>query len=170
MARIFFVQHKLFNIVNGSEPIPARSILPKVLDMCIRLANGLIPQANPIQKWSAEERSIWHWNCYHVLAYGLIMKSLTNDATAYFKVIDCKTVYDVWKTVTKKYGQSSNLILYILKAQISTLFKKKDTPMAEHVDTFSQLIEQINYHLKPEEKWSNERINRTFFGTLSLDK
>src|SRR5256885_11163146 len=42
--------------------------------------------------------------------------------------------------------------------------------MAEHVDTYSQLIEQINYHLQSEEKWSNERINRTFFGTLSIDK
>ena len=39
--------------------------------------------------------------------------------------------------------------------------------MAEHVDTYSQLVEQINYHLKPEEKWSNEHINCTFFGTIS---
>ena len=69
------------------------------------------------------------------------MKSRTDNAATYSKVIDCKTVYDVWKTVTKKYGQSSNLILYILKAQISTLFKKKDTWIVEHIDAFSQLIE-----------------------------
>ena len=98
------------------------------------------------------------------------MKSLTDNPAAYSKVIDCKTAHDVWETLTKEYGKSSNVILRVLETQLSTLFKKEDTPMAEHVDTFSQLIEQINYHLKPEEKWSNERINRTFFGTLSLDK
>ena len=98
------------------------------------------------------------------------MKSLTENPAAYAKVIDCKTAHDVWETMTKEYGQSSNVILRILEAELSALFKKDNSLMAEHVDTFSQLIEQINYHLKSEEKWSNECINCTFFGTLSSEK
>ena len=39
--------------------------------------------------------------------------------------------------------------------------------MADHVDKFSQLIEQILYHFKPAEKWTNIH---TFFGTLDGEK
>jgi len=170
MARIFFVQHELFGIVNGNEPNLAGDVIPKVHDGLVRLADGSILHGDPAPTWSAQQRSVWDWNHRHGLAYGFIMKSLTDNPAAYSKVIDCKTAHDVWETLAKEYGQSSNVILRVLEAQLSTLFKKEDTPMAEHVDTFSQLIEQINYHLKPEEKWSNERINRTFFGTLSIDK
>jgi len=171
MARIFFVQHELFDIVNGNEPNPAgTNILPKVHDGLVRLADGSILHGDPAPTWSDVQRRIWDWNRRHGLAYGFIMKSLTDNPAAYSKVIDCRTAHNVWETLTKEYGQSSNVILRVLEAQLSALFKKEDTPMAEHVDAFSQLIEQINYHLDSDEKWSNERINRTFFGTLSIDK
>ena len=149
MARIFFVQHELFDIVNGNVSNPA---------------------GDPTPTWSDEQRRIWDWNRRHGLAYGFIMKSLTDNPAAYSKVIDCKTAHDVWEILAKEYGQSSNVVLRVLEAQLSALIKKDETSMAEHVDTYSQLIEQINYHIKSEEKWSNERINRTFFGTLSIDK
>src|SRR5438876_1353365 len=168
MARIFFVQHELFDIVNGNEPNPAgANVIPKVHDGFIRLTDGSILQGDPTPAWSAQQRSIWDWNRRHGLAYGFIMKSLTDNPAAYSKVIDCRTANDVWTTLAKEYGQSSNVILRVLEAQLSAMFKKDDTSMAEHVDTYSQLLEQINYHLKPEEKWSNERVNRTFFGTIS---
>ena len=170
MARIFFVQHELFDIVNGNVPNPAGDVIPKVHDGLVRLADGSILHGDPTPTWSDEQRRIWDWNRRHGLAYGFIMKSLTDNPAAYSKVIDCKTAHDVWETLAKEYGQSSNVVLRVLEAQLSALFKKDDTSMAEHVDTYSQLIEQINYHLQSEEKWSNERINRTFFGTLSIDK
>jgi hypothetical protein len=53
---------------------------------------------------------------------------------------------------------------------LTTLDKDDNTSMADHVDKYSQLIEQINYNLKPTERWSNERINRTFFGTLDSEQ
>jgi hypothetical protein len=86
--------------------------------------------------------------------YGFLIGSLIDEPAAYAKVIDCTTAYDVWITLAKEYGQSSN-------------YKKDDTTMSDHVNKYSQLMEQINYHLKPTEKWSNERINHTFFGTLN---
>jgi hypothetical protein len=42
--------------------------------------------------------------------------------------------------------------------------------MADHVDKYLQIIEQINYQLKADEKGSNERIICTFFGTLDGEK
>src|SRR5205809_8123338 len=45
MARIFFVQHELFDIVNGNEPNPAgANVIPKVHDGFIRLTDGSILQ------------------------------------------------------------------------------------------------------------------------------
>ena len=82
------------------------------------------------------------------------MKSLADDAAAYSKVIDCKTANDVWKTLAKEFGQSSNVLLRVLESQLSVLFKKEDTSMSDHADQFSQLVEQINY-LGSGEKWSN---------------
>jgi len=51
-------------------------------------------------------------------AYGFIMKSLSDDATAYSKVIDHKTAHDVWGTLAKEYGQSRNAILHVLEARL----------------------------------------------------
>jgi len=98
------------------------------------------------------------------------MKSYTDNPATYFKVIDCKTAYNIWKILIKEYGQSSNVILHVLKAQLSALFKKKDTPIVDYVDVFLQPIEQINSHLDSDKKWSNERINEIFFGMLSINK
>ena len=83
------------------------------------------------------------------------MKSLTDDAAAYSKVIDCNTVHDNWEPLQKEYGQSSNVLLPILELQLSALFKKDDTSMPDHIDQFLQLIEQMNYHLETNEKWFN---------------
>jgi len=83
------------------------------------------------------------------------MKSLTDDAAAYSKVIDCNTAHDIWKPLQKEYGQSSNVLLCILELQLSALFNKDDTSMLDHIDQFPQLIEQMNYHLGTNEKWFN---------------
>jgi len=98
------------------------------------------------------------------------MKSLTDDTAAYCEVIDCKMAHNVWETLAKQYGQSSKVLLHVLKSQLSALFKKEDTSILDHVDQFSQLVEQINYHLESREKWSNGWINRTFFGTISSEQ
>jgi len=142
MARIFFVQHGLYSIVNRYEPNPAGpTILPKVFDGIVRLAYGSTLQDDPAPTWSDEQRRIWDWNHRHALAYGFIMKSLTDDAAAYSKVIDCKTAHGVWETLAKEYGQSSNVLLRVLESQLSALFKKEDTSISDHVDQFSQLVE-----------------------------
>jgi hypothetical protein len=61
-------------------------------------------------------------------------------------------------------------MLRVLETQLTTLYKDDNTSMADYVDKYSQLIEQINYNLNPAECWSNERINHTFFSTLDSEK
>ena len=110
----------------------------------------------------SEVISIWEWNRKHTLIYSFLMGALIDEPAAYAKVIDCTTTYNVWTTLSKEYGQSSNVMLRVLESQLTMLYKNEDTTMADHVDKYSQLIEQINYHLKPAEKWSNELTNCTF--------
>jgi hypothetical protein len=174
MAKSFFIQHKLFGIVNGSDLNPAGNVLPQSHDGEIRLANGTILNSidsnKPDPSWSEETTAIWEWNRKHTLIYGFLKGSLIDEPAAYAKVIDCVTAKDIWTTLAKEYGQSSNVMLRVLEAQITTLYKEDTTSMADHVNQYSQLIEQINYNLNSDEKWSNERINRTFFGTLDGEK
>src|SRR5436305_6181647 len=171
MARVFFVQHDLFGIVDGTDSNPAgEGILPKVHDGKVRLYDGTVLNGDPLPTWSDHQKDVWKWNRRHGLAYEFIMRSLFDDPAAYSKVIDCKTAHDVWETLLKEYSQSSNIILRVLESQLTGLFKKDDITMEDHINKYSQLIEQINYHLKPYEKWSNEKINRTFFGTISSDQ
>jgi hypothetical protein len=174
MAKSFFIQHKLFGIVNGSEPNPAGNVLPQSHDGEIRFADGTILDDGdrnvPAPLWSEETKNIWEWNRKHTLVYGFLKGALIEEPTAYAKVIDCTTAQEIWTTLAKEYGQSSNVMLRVLESMLQALYKEDGTSMADHVDKYSQLIEQINYHLKPAEKWTNERINCTFFGTLDGEK
>jgi hypothetical protein len=174
MAKSFFIQHKLFGIVSGHQPNPAGNVLPQSYDGEIHLADGSIledgARDEPSPIWSDEIKDIWEWNRKHTLVYGFLKGSLTEFPAAYSKVIDCVTAQEIWTTLEKDYGQSSNVMLRVLESQLTTLFKDDNTSMSDHVDQYSQLIEQINYNLKPGERWSNERINRTFFGTLDSEK
>jgi len=68
--------------------------LPRVFGGTVRLADGFILQGDPPPTWSDGQRHIWDWNRRHGLAYGVI-KSRTDDASAYSKVIDGKTALNV---------------------------------------------------------------------------
>ena len=59
MARIFFVQHGLFDIVTGNEPKPAGNVLPKVFNGIVRLADGSTLHGDPMPTWSDEQQRIW---------------------------------------------------------------------------------------------------------------
>jgi hypothetical protein len=168
MAKVFFIQHDLYRIVDGSEENPAGAdVLPKTFDGKIRQADGSILEGEPDATWGAPQRKLWDWNRRHGIAYGFILKSLTEERNAYSKITGCKTAHDVWDTLAKQYGSSSNVILRVLESQLSELHKRDDTTMAEHIDRYCQLTDEINYHLKDSEKWSVERMNRTLFSTLS---
>jgi len=170
MGKSFFIQHKLLGIINGNDVDLAGNVLPQAHDGESRLADGSILQREPSLISSDEIKAIWDWNNKHTLVYGFLMGSLIDEPAAYEKVIDCTTAHDVWTTLSKEFGQSSNVMLRVPESQLTTLYKKDDTMVSDHVDNYSQLIERINYHLKPTEKWSNGRINRAFFGTLNSEQ
>jgi gag-polypeptide of LTR copia-type len=175
MAKSFFIQHKLFGIVIGTDANPAGNVLPQSYDGEIRLASGEILDDSgdrdvPAPAWSDDTKAIWEWNRKHTLVHGFLKGSLIDEPAAYAKIIDCTTANDIWVTLAKEYGQSSNVMLRVLESTLNSLYKDDTTSMADHVDKYSQIIEQINYQLKADEKWSNERIIRTFFGTLDGEK
>jgi gag-polypeptide of LTR copia-type len=86
------------------------------------------------------------------------------------KVTNCESAYDIWQTLASEYGNSSAIMLRVLERQLPTIIKQDDTSMANHIDNYSKLVDEINYHTKPSKKWNHERINRTFFGTLDQNQ
>jgi hypothetical protein len=121
MARVF-IQHDLYSIVDGSEVNPAgANVLPKVVDGKIRQADGSILEGEPQATWSAPQRKLWDWHCHHSIAYGFILKSLSEEPNAYSKITDCKTAHAVLDTLAKQFGQSPNIILRILEVYIDVL-------------------------------------------------
>jgi hypothetical protein len=115
MAKSFFIQHKLFGIVNGNEANPAGNVLPQSHDGEIRFTDGTIledgERNEPAPLWSDETTAIWEWNRRHTLVYGFLKGSLIEEPAAYAKVIDCGTAPEIWTTLAKEYGQSSNVML-----------------------------------------------------------
>jgi transposase InsO family protein len=174
MANSFFIQHKLFGIVNGTDTNPAGNVLPQSYDGEVRLASDeILADADrdvPGPVWSEDTKAVWEWNKKHTLVHGFLKGSLIDESAAYAKIIDCTTANEIWVTLAKEYGQSSNVMLRVLEGTVATLYKDDSTSMGDHIDKYSQMIEQIQYHLEPKEKWSNERIIRTFFGTLDGEK
>lgn len=156
----------------GDGVIPrAYNVLPKVHDGKIRLNDGTVLVDDPNSAWSDHQKNVWAWDRRHP---GLAYMIWIHQETPFRRrrsLLPSYTAHDMWETMSKGYGQSSNVILRVLESQLNGLFKKNDTTLEEHINKYCQVIEQINYRLKPSEKWSNERINRTFFGsTISFEQ
>ena len=173
MAKIFFIQHELFNIVSGKETNPAGiDVDPKSISGVVRISaeTDEVLDGPPSLDSPEPHRKIWDWNVHHGFAYSFLMRSIQANSAAYSKVVDCKTAGQVWEHLEHEYGQSSSVVLELWEAKLAKLMKRQDTSMQAHIDEFSLLIEQLNYHLPPDEKWSDAKINRKFFSTLSYDE
>lgn len=116
------------------------------------------------------DKNIWDWNRRHTAAYGLLKASVRGTKAVVSKISNCENAYEIWQTLANEYGNSSSIMLRVLERQLPMMIKQDDTIMADHIDNYSKLVEEINYHTKPSEKWNNERINRTFFGTLDQNQ
>jgi hypothetical protein len=71
-AQTFFVAHKLFSIVKGTELNPAGpDVTSEIISGNLLNAEGTILIGEPTKEWLALDRSISDWNRHHTAAYGL---------------------------------------------------------------------------------------------------
>jgi hypothetical protein len=91
---------------------------------------------------------------------------IKSNRAAYSHIVGCKTAADAWHKLVTQYGARSDAKLSILEEQLHYLKKTAETTMSKHIDDFSNLIEQIQFHLPLGKRWDNEAVNRRFIRTL----
>jgi hypothetical protein len=98
--------------------------------------------------------------------YNYLLDAVKSDRAAYSRIVWCKTAANVWQKHVMQYGARSDAKLSILEKQLQYLKKTADTTMSKHIDDFSNLIEQIQFHLPHKRRWDNETISRRFVRSL----
>src|SRR5208282_2271165 len=172
-AQRFFVQYKLWDIVTGDLVNPAGDVEPSVTSGKIDLgetagsigAVGRILQGTP-DPAKPHEVKVYRWNETHSLAYNYLLDTVKSDRAAYSRIVGCKMASDAWKKLVTQYGTRSDAKLSILEEQLYYLKKTPDVTMNKHVNKFSNLLEQIQFHTPTDKRWSDETINRRFVRTL----
>jgi hypothetical protein len=171
-AQRFFVQYKLWDIITGETPNPAGDVEPSVTSGKIDLGErvGPTPQMRFLRGEPDPQRphevAVYKWNERHSLAYNYLLDSVKPDRSAYSRIVGCKTAADAWKKLVMQYGARSDAKLSLLEERLHYLKKTPETMMNKHIDDFSNLIEQIQFHLPLDRRWDDETVNRRFIRTL----
>jgi hypothetical protein len=151
---------------------PAGDVVPSVTSGKIDLGErtGPGPQVRFLQGEPNPEKphevAVYRWNERNSLAYNYLLDAVKSDRAAYSRIVGCKTAANVWQKLVTQYGTRSDAKLSILEEQLQYLKKTADTTMSKHIDDFSNLIEQIQFHLPHERRWDDETINRRFVRSL----
>jgi hypothetical protein len=164
-AQRFFVQYKLWDIITRDSENPDGDVEPSVTSGKIDLGHGALLRGEP-DPANSHEVSVYKWNERHSLAYNYLLDAVKSDRAAYSRIVGCKTAADAWQKLVTQYGARSDAKLSILEEQLHYLKKMSETTMSKHIDNFSNLIEQIQFHLPLSKRWDDETVNRRFIKTL----
>src|ERR1700685_1080027 len=172
-AQRFFVQYKLWDIVIGDSVNPAGDVEPSVVSGKIDLGEtagpigtaGRFLQGNP-DPAKPHEVNVYRWNERHSLAYNYLLDSVAPDPAAYSRIVSCKTAADGWTKLVTQYGTRSDAKLSVLEDKLFFLKKTPAVSMSIHVDNYTRLVQQIQFHNPPAKRWEPDTINRRFLGTL----
>ena len=72
---------------------------------------------------------------------------MKSDRATYSRIVGCKTAANAWQKLVTQYGARSDAKLSMHEEQLHYLKKTAETAMSKHIDDFSNLIEQIQFHL-----------------------
>jgi hypothetical protein len=145
-VQCFFIQYKLWNIVTGDSENPAGDVEPSVTSGKIDLGHRAVLTGEPDPAHS-HEVSVYKWNERHSLAHNYLLDAVKSDRATYSRIVGCKIAADAWPKLVMLYGTRSDAKLCILEEQLHYLKKTAETTMSKHIDNFSNLIEQIQFHL-----------------------
>src|SRR5437762_12829046 len=171
-AQRFFIQYKLWDIITGDLVNPAGDVDPSVTSGKIDLGDNAGPRAderflrgtpNPDRP---HEVSTYKWNERHSLAYNYLLDAVKLDRDAYSCIVGCKTATDAWQNLVTQYGVRSDAKLSIHEEDLHYLKKTPEVTMSNHIDDFSNLIEQPQCHSPFDMRCEDEMLNRHYVRTL----
>jgi gag-polypeptide of LTR copia-type len=149
----------VLNIVLGREshPHPERAASSTLSDT---QSDTDVQVERPIT--AAQRKSIEQWQSRHDLARQALLTCL--EPTELTKIYHLQLAHEIWKRLADEYGAVSDLKRAQASAAFYTLQKRSSMSMPNHINAFTQLQQEVNYHR--EAPLSNIDVNLTFLQSL----
>jgi len=157
-----FRVYGILDIVLGCEPNPERAASSTPSEDTpdhdeVRVAPALLTPA--------QRKLIEKWQLRHDLARQALLASL--EPAELTKVYHLQSAHEIWKRLADEYGGVSDLKRAQANATFYSLKKPKDAPMQSHVNLFTKLQQEVNYHR--ESPLSDVDVNLAFLQSLGED-
>lgn len=153
-----FRVHGVLDIVLGREPNPERAVLSTPSDESSSDAD--VAQARPVT--AAQRKAIEKWQHRHDLAHQALLACL--QPAELTKVYQFKSAHEIWKRLADEYGPVSDIRRAQATSEFYSLQKKSSKSMQEHINEFTRLQQEVNYHR--DSLLSNIDVNLAFLQSL----
>jgi hypothetical protein len=127
----------VLDIVLGHEPSPERAASSTPSD-----TPGDADVERPIT--AAQRKSIEQWQQHHDLARQALLTCL--EPAELTKVYHLQLAHEIWKRLAEEYGAISSLKRAQASAAFYALRKQPSTTMQLHINAFTKLQQEVNYH------------------------
>jgi gag-polypeptide of LTR copia-type len=146
-AEATFTVYDCLNIVQGMEPNPALTQAP----------GAAITPAN--------RKLITSWATRHALAREALLRCL--DRSELIKVHNLPLASEIWTRLNEEYGAISDALYAKAETQFHSLRKLPTTSVQAHVDNFTKLLADTQYHAPPSTpKMTDAQVNLAFLRSL----
>ena len=136
-----FRVYGVLDIVLGHEPNPSPERAASSTPSSDTPGDGDVPE-RPIT--AAQRKSIEQWQSRHDLARQALLTCL--EPAELTKVYHLHFAYEIWKRLADEYGAVSDLKRAQASAAFYALQKQENVQMQYHINTFTQLQQEVNYH------------------------
>jgi hypothetical protein len=157
-----FEVHGVLDIVLGNEPHPS-------ITQAAAIPGDIAP---PEQAPNAAQRrttaaAITKWESQNALARQALLACL--EPAELTKVYRMKSSHDIWQRLSEEYGAISHARLAHAEAAFYTLQKQPETSLQTHINEFTALQQEVDYHRGTNPLLSNIQINLAFLHSLGDD-
>ena len=136
---------------------------------CLGIVQGTETQPTLITGSStvsvASKKSIASWTLRHALAREALLKCL--ERSELIKVHTLQTAAEIWQRLHQEYGNVSDVLHAKAELKFHSLRKKPTTSIQQHIDDFTKLHEDVEYHSPPgTNPMSTAQVNLAFLRSL----
>lgn len=157
-----FRVYGVLDIVLGREPNPERAASSTPSE---DTPDHDAEQARVAPLSAAQRKLIEKWQLRHDLARQALLACL--QPAELTKVYHLQSAHDIWKRLADEYGGVSDLRRAQANAAFHSLLKRPTVPMSDHINTFTKLQQEVNYHR--ESPLSDIDVNLAFLQSLGED-
>ena len=137
---------------------------------CLDIVNGTEPNPTPATGviTPAVRKAINSWVTRHALAREALLRCL--ERSELIKVHDLQLASQIWARLKEEYGNVSDALHAKAEYEFHSLRKLPTTSIQTHVNEFTRLLADTQYHAPPgTPKMTDPQINLAFLRSLGKD-